>query len=158
MMHTGNNARQGFRILIADDHAVVRRGLAQIMADSAHTFTIEEAADGEEALMKVAAGDFDLVLVDITMPRKGGLEVVGVLKETRPLLPVLVISVHREEQYVSHALRAGAAGYVTKDRASEELLTAVHRVLQGERYVSASPAEPAATVKGRDAPAGRTMR
>lgn len=129
------------KILIADDHAIVRKGLMQIVAEGPEPIKIDEACNGVEALDKAAAADYDLVLVDISMPGRGGLDVVKELKGRKPALPVLVLSMHPEEQYAVRALRAGAAGYLTKESAADELLKAIRKVLTGGKYVSASLAE-----------------
>jgi len=129
------------KILIADDHAIVRKGLVQILTDVPDTFSIDEADCGEEALKRALHNDYDLVLLDISMPGKGGLEVLDVLKSQRPKLPVLVLSMHPEEQYAVSALRAGASGYLTKGSAAEELVSAITKVLAGGKYISNSLAE-----------------
>lgn len=138
------------RVLIADDHAIVRKGLVQILAESHDPFTVDEADNGWEALAKADGGDYDLVLVDISMPGKGGLDVLKELKDLKPELPVLVLSVHPEDQYAVRALRAGASGYLTKGSAADELLTAIRKVLKGGRYVSVSLAERLASAVGSD--------
>jgi two-component system invasion response regulator UvrY len=129
------------KILIVDDHTIVRKGLIQILADSPYTIMVDEASDGEEALAKACAGDHDLVLLDISMPGKGGLDVLKELKVCKPGLPVLILSMHPEEQYAVRALRSGASGYLTKGTAADELLNAIRKVLSGGRYVSSSLAE-----------------
>ena len=129
------------KILIADDHAIVRKGLVQILADSPDAIQVEEASNGEEALDMVESGDFDLVLLDITMPGRGGLEVLKELKSRKPRLPVLMLSMHPEEHYALRALRCGASGYLTKGSASDDLLHAINKVLSGGKYISSSLAE-----------------
>jgi DNA-binding NarL/FixJ family response regulator len=130
------------KILIVDDHAVVRKGLAQILKDTISAdMQPDEAGNGQEALSKAAANDYDLVLLDISLPGRNGLEILKQLRGERPNLPVLIISMHPEEQYAVRALRAGASGYVTKESAPDELAAAVRKVLQGGRYVSLSLAE-----------------
>ena len=132
------------RILIADDHPVFRRGLEQIIQETADMVVAAEAADGREALLKAETGDYDVVLLDITMPFRNGLDVLSQLKHLRPTLPtlpVLMLSMHPEEQYAVRALRAGASGYLTKESAPEELVAAIRKVSQGGKYVSASLAE-----------------
>ena len=126
------------RILVVDDHAVVRKGLMMILKDSDAGIRVDEAGNGQEALARVLRERYDLVLMDISMPGGGGLEVLKEIKSHRPGLPVLVLSMHPEEEYAVLALRAGASGYVTKDRAAEELGGAIRKVLGGGRYVSAS--------------------
>ncbi|HXE96296.1 MAG TPA: response regulator transcription factor [Dongiaceae bacterium] len=129
------------KILIADDHTIVRKGLVQILADSPDPIMVDEAYDGEEALAKALASDYDLVLLDISMPGKGGLDVLKELKDRSPKLPVLILSMHPEEQYAVRALRSGASGYLTKGSAADELLSAIRKVLSGGKYVSSSLAE-----------------
>lgn len=130
------------RILIVDDHAVVRRGLAQILRDTLVTdVQADEAGNGQEALTKAFASEYDLVLLDISMPGRNGIDILKQLKGERPHLPVLILSMYPEEQYAIRALRAGAAGYVTKESAPDELSEAVRKVLEGGRYVSSSLAE-----------------
>ena len=129
------------KILIADDHAIVRRGLVQILADCPDTILVDEASDGNEALAKVDGGEFDLVLLDISMPGRGGLDVLKELKSRHPRLPVLVLSMHPEEQYAVRALRSGASGYLTKGSASDELVHAIRKVLSGGKYINSSLAE-----------------
>ena len=129
------------RILIADDHAIVRKGLVQILADGPDTVMVDEAGSGEEALDKVRNCSYDLVLLDISMPGKGGLEVLQELSSDRPGLPVMMLSIHPEEQYAMRALRSGASGYLTKGSAADELLDAIKKVLAGGKYISSSLAE-----------------
>ena len=133
------------RILIADDHAIVRKGLMQILMDSTEPVTVDEAESGVEALDKADANDYDLFLLDISMPGRGGLDVLKEIKVRRPGLPVLMLSMHPEEQYAIRCLRAGAAGYLTKESAADELLAAIRKVLAGGSYVSVSLAEKLAT-------------
>ena len=129
------------RILIADDHPVFRRGLRQIIEGTPDMVVAAEAADGREALLKAETGDYDLVLLDIAMPLRNGLDVLSQLKRQRPTLPILMLSMHPEEQYAVRALRAGASGYLTKESAPEELVVAIRKVSTGGKYVSASLAE-----------------
>jgi len=129
------------RILVADDHAIVRQGLKQIVADTPDLVVTGEASRGREVVEKVAEDDYDVVLLDITMPDKSGLEVLEELKRLRPKLPVLILSMHPEEQYAIRALRAGASGYVTKEGVPDELITAIRKVSVGGKYISPSLAE-----------------
>jgi two-component system invasion response regulator UvrY len=129
------------KILIADDHAVVRKGLTKILKEADAGICVDEANHGQEALAKALQASYELVLMDISMPGRGGLEVLKEIKSHRPKLPVLMLSMHPEEEYAVRALRAGASGYVTKDSAAEELMEAIRKVLSGGRYVSASLAE-----------------
>jgi DNA-binding NarL/FixJ family response regulator len=129
------------RILVADDHTIVREGLKQILADVADMAVRDEAGNGQEALAKIRAGKFDVVLLDISMPGRSGLEILKEIKAEQPQLPVLILSMHAEEQYAVRALRAGAAGYLTKASAPEELIGAIRKVSCGRKYVSSSLAE-----------------
>jgi len=129
------------RILIADDHPVFRRGLKQIVEEAPDLLVAGEAANGAEALLKARTDAYDVVLLDITMPVRNGVDVLSQLKHERPALPVLMLSMHPEEQYAVRALRAGASGYLTKESAPEELVAAIRKVSAGGKYVSASLAE-----------------
>lgn len=128
-------------MLIADDHAVVRRGLSEILQDSYELTDLGEAATCAEALEQVRNEEWDVVVLDLTMPGPGGLEALKQIKQLKPRLPVLVLSVHSEEQYAVRALRAGAAGYLTKECAPQELVQALHRVIHGGKYLSQDVAE-----------------
>ena len=129
------------RILIGDDHAIVREGLKQIVAESSDMAVAGEAANGQEVLEQVSKNDWDLVLLDIAMPGRGGLDILKQLRRERPELPVLMLSMYPEEQYAVRALKAGASGYLTKESAPEELIAAIRKVSQGGKYVSSSLAE-----------------
>ena len=129
------------RILIVDDHYIVRKGLVSILTEIPDTIEVEEAASGEEALSKVQEGDYDLVLLDIALPGKRGLEVLKEIKDFKPGLPVLMLSMHPEEQYAVQSLRAGASGYLTKGSVADELMLAIQKVLAGGKYIGALFAE-----------------
>jgi DNA-binding NarL/FixJ family response regulator len=129
------------RILIADDHAIVRRGLKHIVSEQSDMTVGGEAENAREVLDLVRAGHWDVVVLDINMPGRSGLEALKELKRQHPKLPVLVLSVHPEDQYGVRVLKAGAAGYLTKDSAPDELVKAIRKVHRGGRYVSASLAE-----------------
>jgi DNA-binding NarL/FixJ family response regulator len=129
------------KILIADDHAVVRRGLKQILADEFPKAVFGEAANFGEVLDQVWKHKWDCVVLDIVMPGRSGVEALGEIKRERPKLPVLMLSTHPEDQYALRVLKAGASGYITKDRAPEELIAAVKRLLAGGRYITPSLAE-----------------
>jgi DNA-binding NarL/FixJ family response regulator len=129
------------KILIADDHPVVRRGLKQIIADTPDMAVGDEATNGWEVLSKVRAGDYDVVLLDIAMPGKDGLDVLTQLKHEKPKLPVLMLSMYPEQQFAVRALRAGASGYLTKESAPDELVGAIRKVSAGGKYVSSALAE-----------------
>lgn len=129
------------RVLIADDHAIVRRGLRQILQELPDVDGIDEAANGQEVLARVRKNPYDLVLLDISMPGNSGLDVLKQIKAERPKLPVLMLSMHPEEQYAIRALKAGASGYLTKESAPEQLINALTKILQGGKYVSEVLAE-----------------
>ena len=129
------------RILVADDHAIVREGLKQILADVGDMTVCGEAASGAETLAKIRKREYDVVLLDISMPGRSGLEVLKDIKAEHPKQPVLILSMHAEEQYAVRALRAGASGYLTKASAPDELIGAIRKVSYGRKYVSASLAE-----------------
>jgi len=124
------------KVLIVDDHAVVRAGLRQIILEANESFVVEEAADAAAAWEKLRAGTWDLVLLDVAMPGRNGIEFLKQVKAEWKRLPVLVLSMYPEDQYALRALRAGASGYMTKETAPDELLVAIRRVGRGGRYVS----------------------
>ena len=125
------------RILIADDHTVVRRGLRQILIDQFGDAFIGEVADAEALVNKVIAEKWDVVISDINMPGRSGLDALKQIRNILPDLPVLILSMNPEEHYALRALKAGASGYLSKESASEELITAVQKVLSGKKYFSA---------------------
>jgi DNA-binding NarL/FixJ family response regulator len=129
------------KILISDDHAIVREGLKQILAETADMVVAGEATNGHEVLEHIRREDWDLVLLDLAMPGKDGLETLKELKKEKPKLPVLVLSIYPEEQYAVRALKAGASGYLTKESAPEQLIAAIRKVSQGGKYISSSLAE-----------------
>lgn len=129
------------KIIIADDHAVVRKGLSQVLSDIGDVTSVDEVSNGQELLEKVSATDCDAVVLDISMPGKSGLDVLKDLKQLKPEIPVLVLSIYPENQYAERVLKAGASGYLTKDSAPEELANAVKKVLGGRKYISPSLAE-----------------
>ena len=129
------------RILIVDDHAVVRRGLMEILEEEFPAAQCAEATNGAEALQYVRRDDWDVVVLDISMPGMSGLDVLKDVRSLRPSAAVLVLSMHPEEQYAVRVLKAGAAGYLTKETAPEELVRAIRKGVAGGRYVSASLAE-----------------
>ena len=129
------------RVLIADDHEIVRRGLKQILNDEFEKLKVHEAENSQAAMDTVLQHPLDLVLLDINMPGRSGLEVLEQIRQERPKLPVLVLSAYPEEDYALRCLKLGAAGYLTKRSASAELLTALHKALGGGKYVTASMAE-----------------
>jgi two-component system, NarL family, invasion response regulator UvrY len=128
-------------VVVVDDHAVVREGLKRIISENSGMTVSGEAADGFEAMQVLKKQPCDVVLLDITMPNKSGLDVLKELHAESPRLPVLVLSVHPEDQYAVRVLRAGAAGYVTKESAPAKLVQAIKKVVRGGKYVSPSLAE-----------------
>jgi len=129
------------RILVADDHAVFRRGLKETLAEAFSRVTFGEAKTAQETLEYVRHQEWDILILDISMPGKSGLDILDDLHCLRPKLPVLLLSMHPEEQFARRALKSGAAGYLTKESVPEELKEAVRRVQAGGRYVSATLAE-----------------
>ena len=129
------------RVLIADDHAILRSGLKEILVHELKDVVCGEAEDARQVLLQVQSGDWDLVMLDITMPGRSGLDILKDLKAVRPKLPVLVLSMHPEDQYGKRVLKAGASGYMRKESAPDELIKAIRKVLAGGRYVSPALAE-----------------
>ena len=129
-------------ILIADDHAIARRGLKEIICDAIPLADVDTAANAEELLGKVMRGDWDLVISDINMPGRSGLEMLSEIRKNFPDLPVLIVSVHSEEEYAIRVIKAGGAGFINKDDAvEEELAKAVNIILSGKKYITSSVAE-----------------
>jgi DNA-binding NarL/FixJ family response regulator len=137
------------RVLIADDHAILRRGLIEILKREFKDAACGEAENAQQTLAHVQDHDWDLVILDVTMPGRSGVDVLADLKRLRPKLPVVVLSMHPEDQYGKRVLKAGASGYMNKDSAPEELIKAIRRVLAGGRYVSPALAEVLASDLGR---------
>ncbi len=129
------------KILIADDHEIVRKGLQELLAQGLSEATFGEAKDAEQVLEQVENDPWDLLILDITLPGRSGLDVLKDLKLRKPELPVLVLSMHSETQYGKRVLKAGACGYMNKDSAPDELINAIRKVLSGRRYVSPVLAE-----------------
>jgi DNA-binding NarL/FixJ family response regulator len=129
------------RILVADDHSIVRAGLKQILQEEFTGALIEEVGDAESLLKKVLTDSWDVVITDLSMPGKSGLEALAQIRQHHPKMPVLILSIHPEEQYAVRVLKAGAAGYLNKGLAAEELVTAVKRVLLGRKYITTAVAE-----------------
>ena len=129
------------RVLVADDHAVVRRGVVQILAESPHIVVAGEAATGGQVLQAVRENVYDIILLDIAMPGGSGLEVLKQLRSLDPNVQVLILSMYPEKQYAVRALKAGAAGYLTKDSAPDELIEAIDRISQGGKYITRSLAQ-----------------
>jgi len=129
------------RIIIADDHPIVRAGMKQIISEAVDMSVADEAGDGRQLLNKIRAENFDVVILDISMPHIDGLDVLKQLKIEKPRLPVIILSIHPESQYALRVLKAGASGYVTKSSAPDELITAIRKVQRGGKYISPSVAE-----------------
>jgi two-component system, NarL family, invasion response regulator UvrY len=129
------------RILIVDDHAILRRGLRALLSDAFARAEFGEASNAEQALEQLGKKGWDVALLDISLPGKNGLDLLKELRVARPRLPVLVLSVHPEDQFAIRALKAGAGGYMTKETAPEELVKAIHKILAGGQYVSPTLAE-----------------
>ena len=129
------------RILLTDDHALVRQGLQLILHDHFKTAVFGEARNANEALARIGKERWDVVVLDITMPGRSGLDVLREIKRLRPKLPVLILSMHPEDQFAVRMLKSGAAGYLTKESAGEELAGAIRKVIAGGRYISPSLAE-----------------
>ena len=129
------------RILIADDHTVVRKGLKQILLEEFPAAHIEDVPDAEEMIKKVMQAKWDVVVSDMSMPGRSGLDALQQIKQIYPDLPVLILSIHPEEHYALRVLKAGASGYLSKGSASDELVKAVQTVLLGKKYISAAVAE-----------------
>lgn len=129
------------KLLIADDHTLVRKGLKQILLDTLDVKTVDEASNAKEIFERLTAHDYDLVLLDISLPGRSGLDVLKQIKCMKPELPVLMLSMHPEEQYAVRSIRAGASGYLTKESAPDELLDAIRRIAKGKKYITISLAE-----------------
>lgn len=133
-------------VLIADDHAIVRQGLKQILSETEDLHVAGEADDGAEALQLARQQSWDVILLDVTMPNRNGIDTLKQLKREFPKLPVLILSMHPEEQYAVRAIQSGASGYLTKQSAPEQLVTAIRQVARGKKYISPTLAEKLAGV------------
>jgi two-component system invasion response regulator UvrY len=138
------------RVFIADDHAIVREGLKQILAESRDIIVAGEAENGLDAIKLFRKAKCQVMLLDISMPDRSGIEVLKQVKKEKPELAVLMLSMHREDQYAIRSLKAGAAGYLTKQSAPRELVTAIRQVAAGQKYVSAALAQELASQLGDD--------
>lgn len=138
-----------YRVLLVDDHDVVRKGIRAILEDRFAAIAISEASGGDEALGALSA-PFDAVVLDLSMPGRSGIDLLAEIKHRHPKLPVLIMSLHGEEQFAVRALRAGAAGYLTKSAASEQLIAAFERIVRGGRYISDALAERLAAAAAGD--------
>jgi DNA-binding NarL/FixJ family response regulator len=142
-------------VLIADDHAIVREGLKRILAADPAFAVAGEAKDGHEVLAAIRAGGFEVLLLDLSMPGRSGIELIGQVKVERPELRVLVLSMHGEQQYAVRAIRAGASGYLTKDAAPTQLVAALHKIAAGGLFITPAVAE--ALALGLQAPGGEEL-
>ncbi len=138
------------RILVADDHTVVRRGLRQILLEGFPGALVEEVGDAEDLIKNVIKAEWDVVISDLSMPGRSGLDALQQIKQLHPNLPVLILSIHPEEQYALRVLKAGASGYLSKDMAPDELVNAVKKVMLGKKYITASVAEKLAATLDQD--------
>ena len=138
------------RVFIADDHAIVREGLKQILAESPDIIVAGEAENGLDAIKLFRRARCHVMLLDISMPDKNGIDVLKQVRKEHPDMAVLMLSMHREDQYAIRSLRAGAAGYLTKQSAPRELVTAIRQVAGGMKYVSAALAQELASQVGED--------
>jgi len=138
------------RVLICDDHAIVRQGLKQIIAETSDIRGVAEAGGYPEVMKPLREGGIDLLLLDISLPGKNGIEILKLVKKEFPKLPVLILSMYPEDQYAVRAIRAGAGGYLTKQSAADQLVTAIRRVVTGRKYITPELAEALANTLGRD--------
>jgi DNA-binding NarL/FixJ family response regulator len=129
------------KVLLADDHAIVRAGLKEILADTGDIVVAGEATNGQEVLARVRGQDFDVAVLDMSMPGRSGIELIKLVKDEKPLLRILILSMHSEHQYAVRAVKAGASGYLTKESAADELVAAIRRIAAGGAYVSPETAE-----------------
>lgn len=129
------------RVLVADDHAIVREGLKRILDGQEGIEIVGEATNGHEVLERVRAGGFDILMLDLSMPGKSGIELIKQVKDESPKLRVLVLTMHEEDQYAVRAIRAGASGYLTKESAPSQLVSAIRRLAEGRLYISPNVAE-----------------
>jgi DNA-binding NarL/FixJ family response regulator len=129
------------KILIADDHSVVRRGLTMIIKDAYPFATVTEVADGTDLLKEVDKYDWNIIISDISMPGRSGIEMIKEIKDLTPKIPILILSVHAPEQYAVRTIKAGASGYLNKESAPEELVKAIDQILSGRKYITAEVAE-----------------
>jgi len=143
--------KASIRVFIADDHAIVREGLKQILAEQRDIVVAGEAENGLDAIKLFRKSRCNVLLLDISLPDRNGIEVLKQIKDEKPELPVLMLSMHREDQYAIRSLKAGAAGYLTKQSAPRELVNAIRQVAAGQRYVSAQLAQVLAAQVGDDA-------
>ncbi len=136
-MITQNN----MRILLVDDHTIVRKGIAQLLLEQYPQAEIKEACSGQEALQQIMQSAWSIILLDVSMPGRNGIDVLKQIRSLQINTPVLMLSMHPEEQYAIRALKAGASGFLNKERTTEELFEAIYRILLGKKYITASLAE-----------------
>ncbi len=148
MPSRGTEYGKPVRVLVADDHAIIREGLKQIIADSGDYVVNGEAETGLQAIQQARSGAFDIVLLDISLPDRNGIDVLKQLKKEIPALPVLILTMHREDQYAIRALKAGASGYLNKQGAPAELVNALREVSAGRKYITAALAQELANQVG----------
>lgn len=129
------------RIVVADDHTIVREGLKQLLSGAGDLAVVGEAQNGHEVLERVRVLDFDVLLLDMSMPGKSGIELIKQVRAEKPKLRVLVLSMHEEEQYAVRAIKAGASGYLTKESATAQLVSAIHKVASGGAFITESVAQ-----------------
>jgi DNA-binding NarL/FixJ family response regulator len=129
------------RVLLADDHAIVRAGLKEILADTGDITVAAEATNGQEVMARIRGQDYDVAVLDMSMPGRSGIELIKQVKDEKPKLRILVLTMHSEEQYAVRALKAGASGYLTKDSAAEQLVAAIRKIAAGGAYFSPETAE-----------------
>ena len=129
------------RVLLADDHAIVRAGLREILTDAGDITVAGEAGSGQEVMACIRGGDYDVAVLDMSMPGRSGIELIKQVKDAKPKLRILVLTMHSEEQYAVRALKAGASGFLTKEAAADQLVAAIRRIAAGGAYVSPETAE-----------------
>jgi len=129
------------RVLLADDHRIVRAGLKELLSETGDIAVAGEANDGTEALARIREDEYDVAVLDMSMPGRSGIELIRQVKQEKPRLPILVLSMHSEEQYAVRALKAGASGYLTKESAADQLVTAIRRIAAGGAFVTPETAQ-----------------
>ena len=129
------------RVLLADDHAIVRAGLKEILADTGDITVAAEATNGQEVMARIRSTDYDVVVLDMSMPGRSGIELIKQVKDEKPKLRILILTMHSEQQYAVRALKAGASGFLTKEAAADQLVAAIRKIAAGGAYVSPETAE-----------------
>lgn len=153
------NNSQKLRIMLADDHTMFREGLKKVLSMSPGFVVTDEAGNAPEALDKIRKSDFDVIVLDISMPGGDGIDVLKEIRHFKPRLPVLILSMYPEDQYAYRAIKAGASGYLTKDKATGELIDAIRQIASGRKYISKEVAEQLAVdiQKGADRPPHKSL-